>query len=277
MPSTSSGASSRSTKAGTFVTSTLSQRPPRHCARTSTTPPGASRRSIVSGSVIATMPVSSRTVAVQIVFEPDIGGYSVGSMMMNPASQSGRVGGTTRLAWQATLPRGSRRSRRRSPSPSRRSACEAAIGGDRERWLRWTALSYEQLDDLRQPPYGERAIVLNDSGVLVGLVGLVPSLGPFGLLPSWPEPGDRFLPEVGLYWAVAPEHRRRGFAAEAAAILIDHAFAELDLARVVATTERENAASIGVMRRLGMRVEENPEPEPAWFQVVGILSHDRQG
>ena len=37
------------------------------------------------------MPVSSSTVAAQIVFEPDIGGYSVGSMMMNPASQSGRV------------------------------------------------------------------------------------------------------------------------------------------------------------------------------------------
>ena len=35
------------------------------------------------------MPVSSRTVATQIVFEPDIAGYSVGSMMMKPASQSG--------------------------------------------------------------------------------------------------------------------------------------------------------------------------------------------
>jgi RimJ/RimL family protein N-acetyltransferase len=157
------------------------------------------------------------------------------------------------------------------------AAVEEVEGGGRDRWLRWTALSYEQLAELRQPPYGERGVVLNDSGRLVGLVGLVPSLGPFGLLPSWPEPGRRFVPAVGLYWAVAPEFRRRGIAAEAAAALIGHAFAELGLARVVATTERENLASIGVMRRLGMRVEENPEPEPAWFQVVGILSHDRQG
>ena len=157
-------------------------------------------------------------------------------------------------------------------------AAVAEVDGDaRERWLHWTALSYEQLAELRQPPYGERGIVLNDSGRLVGLVGLVPSLGPFGQLPSWPEPGRRFVPAVGLYWAVAPAFRRRGIAAESAAALIDHAFAELGLARVVATTERENLASIGVMRRLGMRVEENPEPEPAWFQVVGILSHDRQG
>ena len=57
--------------------------------------------------------------ATQIVFEPDIGGYSVGSMMMKPASQSARVAGTTRLACTATLPRGSRRSSRRSESSAR--------------------------------------------------------------------------------------------------------------------------------------------------------------
>ena len=72
---------------------------------------GASSRTTVSGSVIGTIPVSSKTVVVQIVFEPDMAGYSVGSMMMKPASQSGRVAGTTRFAWQATLPRGSRSSR----------------------------------------------------------------------------------------------------------------------------------------------------------------------
>ena len=44
-------------------------------------------------------------------------------MMMKPASQSGRVAGTTRFAWQATLPRGSRRSSRRSQSPARRRVC----------------------------------------------------------------------------------------------------------------------------------------------------------
>ena len=71
---------------------------------TSTTPPGASRRSTVSGSRISTMPVSSSTVVVQMVLEPDMAGYSVGSMMMKPASQSGRVAGTTRFAWQATDP-----------------------------------------------------------------------------------------------------------------------------------------------------------------------------
>ena len=172
------------------------------------------------------------------------------------------------------------------------AAVEHVAGGDRERWLEWTGLAYEQLDELRQPPYGERGIELRESGQLVGLVGLVPALGPFGLLPSWPEPGVLYRPEVGLYWAVAPEHRRRGIAVEAAAALagslsasagsaaaalIAYAFAEVGLDRVIATTEHANVASIGVMRRLGMRIERNPEPEPAWFQVVGVLAAGAPG
>ena len=57
----------------------------------------------------------------------------------------------------------------------------------------------------------------------------------------------------------------------AARAVIDHSFAELSMARIVATTERDNLASIAVMRRLGMRVEHNPLPDPPWFQVVGWL------
>jgi RimJ/RimL family protein N-acetyltransferase len=141
-------------------------------------------------------------------------------------------------------------------------------------WLEWTAATYGQLEALRQPPYGERAICLRDGSLLVGMVGVVPSMGPFGQLPGFGGvvgPADRMRPEVGLYWAVAPEHRGNGYATEAARAVIDHGFAELGLARIVATTERDNLASIAVMRRLGMRVERNPLPEPHWFQVVGWL------
>ena len=81
-PSTSSCASRCAAKHGTFVSSTLSHLPSLQRAVTSTTPAGASSRTVVSGSCISTMPVSSSTVATQIVFEPDIAGYSVGSMMM---------------------------------------------------------------------------------------------------------------------------------------------------------------------------------------------------
>jgi RimJ/RimL family protein N-acetyltransferase len=70
---------------------------------------------------------------------------------------------------------------------------------------------------------------------------------------------------------VDPAHRRRGYAREAARALIDHAFDQLRLRRVVATTSHDNTASQAVMRSLGMRIEHNPLPEPAWFQVVGVL------
>ena len=53
--------------------------------------------------------------------------------------------------------------------------------------------------------------------------------------------------------------------------MIEHAFAEFRLRRIIATTEYDNHASQAVMRRLGMRLERNPLPEPLWLQVVGIL------
>jgi ribosomal-protein-alanine N-acetyltransferase len=125
---------------------------------------------------------------------------------------------------------------------------------------------------LHQPPYGDRAIVLRASGEIVGSVGFAACLGPFGQLPSF-EPTTRFTSEIGLFWALFPEHWGRGYATEAAAAMVAYAFAQLQLRRVVATTEHENTRSIGVMSRLGMRIERNPLREPAWFQTVGILDY----
>ena len=50
---------------------------------------------------------------------------------------------------------------------------------DRKTWLEWTVLNYRQLALLYQPPYGDRAVVHEQSGELIGACGLVPSLGPF--------------------------------------------------------------------------------------------------
>lgn len=156
-------------------------------------------------------------------------------------------------------------------------ALEPDIPDDRQRaTLAWRVASYRELGALLQPPYGERAIALGAGGALVGLCGLVPSFGPFGLLESWPRDHDeerarRFLPAVGMYWMLDPAHRGNGYATEAAAALIAYGFGEMRLQRIVATTEPANTASQAVMRRLGMRLDRNPEPEPPWFQVVGIL------
>ena len=104
--------------------------------------------------------------------------------------------------------------------------------------LSYYALAEKVLGQLRQPPYGDRAMVLKDTGRLIGAVGLVPSLGPFGQLPFFGAvEGSKFSPEVGLFYAVMPEHRGRGFAPEAAGAIARFAFDDLHLRRIVATTE----------------------------------------
>jgi RimJ/RimL family protein N-acetyltransferase len=125
---------------------------------------------------------------------------------------------------------------------------------------------------LHQPPYGDRAVAKRSSNEIIGSVGFAPCLMPFGQLPSF-DPTPHFTNEVGLFWALFPEQWGHGYATEAAAAMIAYAFGTLRLRRIVATTEHDNTRSTNVMRRLGMRLERNPRPEPAWFQTVGILDN----
>jgi RimJ/RimL family protein N-acetyltransferase len=144
----------------------------------------------------------------------------------------------------------------------------------RREWLEWTVRNYAALARLYQPPYGERAVVLRSMGELVGMVGLVPSIGPFQRLTACGGQLDADFnqPEFGLFWATRAAHLKRGYATEAARALIDYIFSALNARRVVAMTEHDNARSQAVMRRLGMTIERNPLPEPAWFQTVGVLA-----
>lgn len=151
---------------------------------------------------------------------------------------------------------------------------------ERRRWLAWTVENEWALEMLYQPPYGERAIVLKASGALIGAVGLVPGCGPFETLPAFRArlhvaPPRQSTPEIGLFWALDAAHRGQGYATEAARALAMFAFSEWGLARIVATTEHDNAASIGVMRRLGMTIERNPHADPPWFQTVGVLWNEK--
>jgi ribosomal-protein-alanine N-acetyltransferase len=143
----------------------------------------------------------------------------------------------------------------------------------REDWLRWTVAAYAGLEGVSQPPYGERAVTLRSTGQLLGAVGVVPSIGPFGRLPGFPvnEGSPYWYPEVGLYWAIDPGHQGLGYATEAARAVIDFMFDAFQLGRIVATTEYSNERSMAVMRKLGMEILRNPDGRPPWFQVVGLL------
>ncbi len=154
---------------------------------------------------------------------------------------------------------------------------------ERAQWLQWAVLNYEQLAKLRQPPYGDRAVVFKATGQLIGACGFVPCLNVFEQLPAFAS-GDKagdltlslYSTEFGLFYAISPAYQRKGYATEAAQALVDYAFQHLRLKRIVATTGYDNTASMGVMRKLGMRVEKNPRPEPPWLQVVGVLENKRK-
>ncbi|MCB8967062.1 MAG: GNAT family N-acetyltransferase [Ardenticatenaceae bacterium] len=145
---------------------------------------------------------------------------------------------------------------------------------ERDKWLKWAMTNYVQLAQLHQPPYGDRAVVLKASNLLIGMCGIVPYVSPFGQIPYF---GGRdnalYTAEVGLMWAISPSYQGQGYATEAAQALVDYAFAGLRLSHIIATTEHDNLASQAVMHRLGMLVQKNPYPEPPWLQVVGILEN----
>lgn len=59
--------------------------------------------------------------------------------------------------------------------------------------------------------------------------------------------------EAEIGWRVMRTHWRQGLATEGARALLDHGFRTVGLSRVWAETMAINVASLGVMRRLGMR------------------------
>lgn len=147
---------------------------------------------------------------------------------------------------------------------------------ERRSWLQWSILSQEWLPKLHQPPYGDRAVILKTTGVVIGSVGYVALLMPFDQIPELrtSTSGSRYnTTEVGLFWVIDPDHQRQGYAAEAAQAMIADAFQQMGLKRIVATTEYQNVASQGVMRKIGMTITQNPFPDPPWLQVVGVLEN----
>ncbi len=97
----------------------------------------------------------------------------------------------------------------------------------------------------RDQGYGWAAICLKDTNEAIGFSGIAP-VNYFDAA---------FLPADEIGWRIVPEHWRKGYASEAAAALLQHAFEALDLKRVVAFAVPENIASVNVMKHIGMKAE----------------------
>ncbi|MCL4256464.1 MAG: GNAT family N-acetyltransferase [Anaerolineae bacterium] len=148
---------------------------------------------------------------------------------------------------------------------------------DTRAWLTWTIASYQQFASMYQPPYGDYAIVQTDTQAVIGSVGLVPSLIPWGVVDEL-RPANTPIhtltsPEFGLFWGILPEFWGNGYAPEAGKAFINHIFETQSALRVVATTEHDNLNSQRVMKKLGMDMYSNSHKKPFWFEVVGVLGN----
>jgi aminoglycoside 6'-N-acetyltransferase len=100
------------------------------------------------------------------------------------------------------------------------------------------------------------------TGVLVGDVGMAPADD---------EPGV-----IKIGYTIAPEHQGRGYATEAAGALVDLALDGLGADVVRAYADADNAPSIRVMQKLGLRFIERFEGDDEDGHWVGVRYERRR-
>jgi RimJ/RimL family protein N-acetyltransferase len=142
----------------------------------------------------------------------------------------------------------------------------AALNADPEvvRYLGGVPLTREHSDEIAEwaqrcfaaEGLGLLAVERRTDGAFLGMCGLHHQQ-------SYPD-------EVEVGWRLAREHWGRGYATEAAAAWLDHAFGALGLPRVISITDPPNVRSLAVMRRLGMTFDHEAriEDDGVFFEAV---------
>ena len=97
------------------------------------------------------------------------------------------------------------------------------------------------VDHQRAAGYSFWAVVLEETGELIGEAGLYPMNGSG--------------PDIELGYALGTPWWGRGYATEAARAILHAAFENLGVERVVAVAKRENTDSLHVLDKLGFRME----------------------
>ncbi|WP_342547915.1 GNAT family N-acetyltransferase [Paenibacillus sp. FSL P2-0089] len=109
-----------------------------------------------------------------------------------------------------------------------------------EGMFRWLMFSYHTSFEL--PFKYSFAVCDKATGRLIGWCGT-------GVL-------EFMAPDAELYYLIGREHWGRGYATEAAAAMADYAFGVIGLEQLYAKADPRNTASLGVLRKLGFRVEQ---------------------
>lgn len=100
------------------------------------------------------------------------------------------------------------------------------------------------------------AVELKDTGRVIGLARLGAYINRFSRLPDEPVPPVNAV-EVELSFAFGQAYWGAGLALEACARIIDHAFNDLKLPRLLGGAAAENLRSIKFHEKLGYRVTKN--------------------
>jgi RimJ/RimL family protein N-acetyltransferase/adenylate kinase family enzyme len=132
-----------------------------------------------------------------------------------------------------------------------------------DRGVRTPAQARDYLRDGAQRSYAEHGFGL----WRIGRRGDDTPLGIAGLLRR------DFLDTVDLGYALLPEHQGQGYAREAAELCLDLAQARFGMRRVLAIVNADNAASIGLLRRLGF-VDAGPLRLPGAEREVRRYARD---
>jgi [ribosomal protein S5]-alanine N-acetyltransferase len=126
--------------------------------------------------------------------------------------------------------------------------------------------------------YGLWATIDKETGALIGRCGLLPWTvvpGPEGgpaLEGAGEQPGEPERIEVEVAYLLAKSHWRRGLGTEAARAIVDYAFHQLGLTRLICLIDPGNDASIGVALNIGMTLEGNLEIDGDSVPVYSISS-----
>ena len=119
--------------------------------------------------------------------------------------------------------------------------------------------------------FGFRAAELKESGRVIGQVHLEPHV-----LDPRSIPGNPISPfgtiEVELAFAFGKAYWGKGFAYEACVAMIDYAFKDLKLPRLVGGAMENNHRSLGLHKRLGYMIAPDPtDPEFMSAELVNTL------
>jgi len=88
-------------------------------------------------------------------------------------------------------------------------------------------------------------------------------LGSCGMAP------DEETPDTQMFYTLLPEHQGKGYATEAVMRLIEHAFVDLGLEKLVASMASENVPSVKLAKRVGMVLEGSTEREVGGIRYEG--------